>query len=669
MANTFVSKVTASSEGIKNQVKEHVRNSLQAINEYVWNSIDAGAKEIKIEINCYGKTPRKMIIEDDGSGINYNKLKTDLFVHTNDSPKKKLKKDYLSLPHGKNGHGRFAFIKFANNATWKSIFLNGEGYMEFETYIHSSNLVDFKGIGPSKSEKNKTGTKVTITDFNVNQDLITHETNSLEKIKNSLLKEFYWIIKLKNLKILLNGNKINIEDICEEYLKTVKIENKSFEITLIRWKKNYCRESNYHYLNSKNEERYKTKTAISGLDDQFLHSVIIKSELFNDFSPASEIHREKKSEHPLIFKKEFEIFKELKNKANKFSYSIRRKFSESFVKGKIERFEHNRYFDKVIPLRREREYKKPQVIEVTKEVLRFAPKIFADLNEEQTLVFLSLINKLLDDDSNTLLDILKILIKPGNESSLEPLKDLLERYPLSNIVSTIKLIEDRLITLDKLKEMVYNSEHYFLESDLQKQIENHFWIFGEEYTSLVGGEEDNFNKLSEEYCKQNGINFGEYKKDLSKKQVDLFIYGKINDGKLEKNLVVEIKRPKQNKGAKGFMKIGLEEYNQIEKYSEIIRKIPLFYSPNTKEWNYFLIGADLDDSFAYDERSSCLMKNKEKHNIKLYAMSWTELLDRAKFRLEYVRKKLEGKKKRIVEKSKNKKGIIDNLDNSAKEEK
>jgi len=664
--DVFEHKVTATSEGIKNQVEEHVKSSLQAINEYVWNSIDADAKEIKIKIDCYGNTPKKIIIEDDGEGINYNKLKTDLFVHTNDSPKKKLKKDYLSLPHGKNGHGRFAFIKFANKATWTSIYLNGKGYKEFETYIHSSNLVDFKGIEATDSDKKKTGTTLTISDFNVKQDLITDEKKSIEKIRNNLLKEFYWIIKLKNLDILLNGDKIDADSICEEYSKTITIEKEVFEVTLVRWKEFYCRESNNHYLTSTSKERYKTKTAISGIDDGFLHTVLIKSKLFDSFSPASEIAGRKKKEGPLLSKKEFDIFNKLKDKTNKFSDEIRRRFSEDFVKKKIEKFENKHYFDKIIPSKSERMYKKTPVVEVTKEVLRFAPKVFADLNEEQTLIFLNIINKLLDDDSKTLLDILKILIKPGNEETLDELKKLLEKYPLGNIISTIRLIEDRLTTIEKLKEMAYHTKYYFLESALQKEIENHFWIFGEEYTSLISNEEDDFNKLYEEYCKHNKIEFVDPQKNLSKKQVDLFVHGKINDGKLETNLIVEIKRPRQNKDSKGFMKLGLKDYNQIEEYSEIIRKIHLFNSPNTKEWNYFLIGAELDDSFYYEEKGVCLMKNKKKHNIKIYAISWIELLDRAKFRLEYVRKKLEGKKKRIIEKSKTKEDITNKLNNTAK---
>jgi hypothetical protein len=647
--NTFISQVTASNESIKNEVKDHIRSSLQAINEYIWNSVDADAEEIKITIECNSKRPVKLIIEDNGSGIDYKKLDTELFGHTNDSPKKKIKKDYLSLPYGNNGHGRFAFIRFANRATWKSIYKEKDTLMEFETSIHSSDLVKFNGTKPKISENKSSGTTVTITDFNVDQDLINHESKSLEKIKNNILKEFYWIIAFKNIKILVNNDLIEISKICEIYQNETTISNKKFNIKLLRWKENYCKISNCHYLNSSGKEIYMTKTAISNIDDRFLHTVLVSGELFDKFLPASEKKRSNMSEGPLTSQEEFDVFNKLKQEINILSDNIRRKFSESFVKQKIEKFERKNYFEKIKLTKSEKIYKKPQIIAVTKEILRFAPKVFANLNEEQTLVFLNLINKLIDDDSNILLDILKVLVKPENEEALSDLRNLLEKYPLGNIVSTIKLIDERIDALEKIKRKVYDLKNYHLESELQEEIHKNFWLFGDEYTNIIGegNGEDDFDRLYEEYCKLNNLEVLPLE-ESSKKQVDLFVYGKVGDGELEKNLIVEIKRPRREKDSKTFMKLGLTEYSQLEMYSEKIRKIPSFYSPNTKTWHFYLIGADLDDSFSYEDRSTHLMKTKPEHNFKLYSMTWIEILDRAKFRLEFVRNKLELKKKKIM---------------------
>jgi len=609
---SFTSKVTASNTGIKNLINKNILSSLQAINEYIWNSIDAHADEIKVNLQCQGKTPKKLIIEDNGEGINFDKLNVDLFGHTNDSWKRKLKKPYLSLPHGENGFGRFSFVKFANKATWKSVYKNGEDFREFETYIQHPNLIKFEGIKSSKSKREKTGTTLIITNFSVDQDLVEDEKKSMQKIKNSLLKEFYWVIGLKNLKLSFNGEILNIGEISEKYSKNIKIDEESFKIELLRWNESYGNESNLHYLNSKEKEIYFRKSPHTKLDKKFHHSIFIKSKLFDRFSPASEIARGTNKQEPITDKKETEIFEKLRDKVNKFTDSVRKKFSGDFVEERIKTFEKNKYFDKIISNVKERDYKKPQIIEVTKEILRFAPSVFSELNKEQTLVFLNLINKTLYSDSQNLLEILKILIKPENESSLEGLRKILEKYPLENIVSTIKLIEDRLLTLKKIEELVYNEAHYIVESDLQKVIEEHFWIFGEEFSEVIGAEEDDFNKLFKEYCKLHDITQESGSKKLSKKQVDLFICGQSRDGSLEKNLIIEIKRPKRNKDSKSFMEIGLKENNQLEEYSEIIRNIPLFNSPATKMWNYILIGAGLDDSFSYEDRSKSLMKSKKR---------------------------------------------------------
>ena len=64
------------------------------------------------------------------------------------------------------------------------------------------------------------------------------------------MREFYWIIKLKNLNISFNGERINPNEICEEYTKKFNIKEKLFEINLIRWKKDYCKDFNSYYIDS-----------------------------------------------------------------------------------------------------------------------------------------------------------------------------------------------------------------------------------------------------------------------------------------------------------------------------------------------------------------------------------------------------------------------------------
>ena len=70
---------------------------------------------------------------------------------------------------------------------------------------------------------------------------------------------------------------------------------------------------------------------------------------------------------------------------------------------------------------------------------------------------------------------------------------------MKNILGLIKTIERRIEIIKRLKSMVGDEKEYYSESDLQKEIEEHFWIFGEEYNLMIGAEDDDFTKLRKLY--------------------------------------------------------------------------------------------------------------------------------------------------------------------------
>ncbi len=111
-------KVFADHNSIKRQIEENIKNPFDAVNEFIWNSIDAKAKNIHIKIKNDSKYIKSLEIDDDGEGINREKLEKDLFGRFNVSSKSDIKEDIHSLPRGKNGFGRFSFIKFASEAKW-----------------------------------------------------------------------------------------------------------------------------------------------------------------------------------------------------------------------------------------------------------------------------------------------------------------------------------------------------------------------------------------------------------------------------------------------------------------------------------------------------------------------------------------------------------------------
>lgn len=207
----------------------------------------------------------------------------------------------------------------------------------------------------------------------------------------------------------------------------------------------------------------------------------------------------------------------------------------------------------------------------------------------------------------------------------------------------------------------------FVESDLQEVIENHFWIFGEEYHMMLCAEEDNFTKLRDIYYQRvkkiPKEKYENYK--ISKKQVDLFICGNTSEGRLTKNLIVEIKRPSK--------KINYsDDFRQIEDYSRIINKEPQFNTSERDNWDFILLCKDIIDKDKKDFEEKYTDKFKgliydNKRNIRIFVIKWSDLLKEVQFRLNFLKKKMEEKKSKMKTANKEtKKEFLSKFDNSAK---
>ena len=243
----------------------------------------------------------------------------------------------------------------------------------------------------------------------------------------------------------------------------------------------------------------------------------------------------------------------------------------------------------------EDKFKKPLFKKALKKVIAFEPKLFSNkINTVQTKVFLELLNRLLDDGKSrdALCDILSVLVNDVNADHLEELKRQLENYGLENILGTIKEIEKRLGTIKCLKKIFNDDFKDYSEKDIQKIIEQNYWLFGEEYNLMVGSEEDDFNKLRRIYCeKVLKLKPKQYEdKNYSKRKVDLFVCSVTPEGKRKKHLIVEIKKP--------ALSLTKEHYRQIEDYKDEISKIPEFNTKEIHSWNHILLYRNISKEHA-----------------------------------------------------------------------
>lgn len=136
---------------------------------------------------------------------------------------------------------------------------------------------------------------------------------------------------------------------------------------------------------------------------------------------------------------------------------------------------------------------------LVKEIYEVEPAVFMKLNKEQKWIFLELLNLIMDStESEHLFKIIEAVVELDSEDRKEFAK-ILETTRLKQVISTINLIKDRLLTLENLKKIVFNHDLKTNERDhLQKFIEKHYWIFGEEYR-MLGAEEVKFEEALRKY--------------------------------------------------------------------------------------------------------------------------------------------------------------------------
>lgn len=198
--------------------------------------------------------------------------------------------------------------------------------------------------------------------------------------------------------------------------------------------------------------------------------------------------------------------------------------------------------------------------------------------------------------------------------------------------------------LDDLKQLVFNHQLKAGEvKHLQKFIENHYWIFGEEYR-FVCSEEVKFEQALRKYLYiLRGIDEQTFVEHPDKyKEMDLFLAGIEYRNSCPQNLIVEIKNPTTIKTLTN------KEYGQIESYIDVIMTTDCF-NDNREKWAFYLIGQDYDsvvERKITDIRTGLTMQN---HNCKLYVKKWSQIINDVELRLKYLLEKLQIERTKLSE--------------------
>jgi Histidine kinase-, DNA gyrase B-, and HSP90-like ATPase len=664
-------KSEVTSNGLKRDLKKKGYKPPSSIAEYVWNGFEANATCIDI-VGSYHKLGDHKLggissfsIIDNGTGIVKATSFNPLFESEKSKPKSS-KSSALSKRHGLHNHGnslgRLTFFTFAQEATWQTVYENSDGFKyQYKIEVDSSSLVKWEQTTPQKTNES-TGTSVVFTVINpdftdvAEQDIIDH-----------LKHEFAWYLeqqKPNGFNITINGETLDYSDtISEESSEDKKIGDYRFNFKFILWKRKLNSEySRYYFLNSENREVFTQTTTLNNKGDGFFHSLYITSSFFDgDFNPG--IYSVEESEQGEVFASDqkYQVYQKLIKLAEDYLYDKRIPFIEAASENLVNQFESKRIFPEY-DNNDWGNFKRNSIHNTVKQLYQVEPKIFSSLTVDQKKIFVRFLEVILSSGhTDEVFKILGEVISLSSEDLRQLAKTLISAR-LTNIVKTIQLIEDRYRAINDLRKLVFKKDEFNANEPqhIQKIIESHYWIFGEQY-NLVTAEEPSFQQALEGYVdilrKPNPDD--EIESDIpivdhpsKNKQMDIFMCRQnINENSVH-HIVVELKHPK--------IRLGKHELEQVKEYMDIILSVDDF-NGNNAIWEFYLVG----NAFSVPKKGKNYIKreiaNKQEsgsheaslafsyENYKIYVKTWSEIFNEFDIKYKFIQERLCLERHRLIE--------------------
>lgn len=648
-------KVNITNNSISTTVTKDVN---KAICEYLWNGFDANASKVDIRYTTDTLNITSLEICDNGEGIDRSSLH-ETFGCFQDS-KKQHTYQWSSQIKGKKGKGRYSFNCFASKADWITVYKDKEDhYIQHKISIKKGDNQNYDDhedeikISPVK----ETGTTVIFTEIDLPYDFFEKDD-----FLNYLKKEFavfLFLNKAHNKIITINGNPLDYEDIIEESdFKTIDIKRGTsilyFDVIYILWSEKMKENYSMYFLDSQQSERYEQTTSFNNKDTNFHHSLYVTSDYFNHFSALANGERNIFGED--ITSPKDKMFKDLVKKLKKYLEDKQKKFvSEVECKRMLAKYE-----TKGIIRQPQNNYDQILVNDLKQTIsamYEVQPKIFTNLHDEQAKTIVGVVELLLQTDKREdLISIMESVVRLSDEER-HNLASVLKATDLARITDTIRLIQNRCKTISALKVAV-NKENGMNEvDDLQKLIEQSFWIFGEEYNIVTQAEPDFNQALMSFLDKLHGDVKGKSKSNFSKnkiehpdvnKEMDIFAFRQNVQNQTIENIVVELKHPK--------IKLGEKELSQVKTYMNVIMSDALFNASNMS-WKFYLVGNDFDSSnYIRNEINSNInwgKKNLVQHiknngvQYEIFVIKWSELFADFEIRHNFLLKKLEMKREEL----------------------
>ena len=618
----------------------------EAICEYIWNGFEAHATRVSVSlIGSSMQEAMSIQVTDNGDGIKYNELNRTFGAFLSST---KNASSIRIKSQTNKGKGRFSYQCFSHSAQWTTIFDDEGTLKKYKISMSSadqSNFTTSELIEIGSSECPGTAVVFPIAEPDVYGQL------SYPSMKQKLLQEFSWFLylnKARNFTLEYMGIPLDYS----EYINTglsrdeaITIEKQVFSIDTVVWKKNIDNMSKIYFLSENGEVQAAINTSFNKNTVGFYHGVFVISS-FIDSQNTAFLQRDNSEQLTVELQGGEEkgssrkIFEQLRQRISELISEVLKNFlsqkADEEIAGMGERGSWPKFSSDDYGQLRKKDF-----MRVAKELYCTAPRIFYQLNDEQEKSLLGFLNLLLSsDERENVLSIVEHVAVNLTAEQRKKFADVLRRTKLEYIIEAISIIDRRLAIITDLKKIVYAMAKFANERDhIQKIVEQHFWLFGEQYHLLTADRTlatslKEFEKITEVVVADSdmGMSNGE-----AAQRADIFLYSKqVQEDNTTEMVIVELKAP--------CVKLSLDVYNQVVRYVNTIRKDRRFNSGN-RIWRFYAVCATVDDDVKvkyanFKQHGRRGLVDIIAGNFEIYALSWDDVFQAFEARHSFLLSKL-----------------------------
>ncbi len=611
---------------LSRQLGSDMYRAPEALKQLVANALDSGCTRVDVRVSFNQmEAPERVVIEDDGNGISADEMQdafgqVGVHVRKRESPREVI---------GSRGIGRFAVFSLAVESRWETV-ASGDARRSVLRWVMVPGRKTLD-IEEESTRADRTGTRIDMT-LNHRED-VKRLFSSAKSVKRVLFNSFaaYLARYESEVSIWVNDEIVSLEDFVDERM-TEEIQGRGDTPDA----------SLHHMVLGQQVEQPAPSVLVFATRGATVSQEVLGDEGIPgkkylglvDSAYLSDLTNTGKTELA-----DFDPgFRALKVEASRRAKRFISERQAGHAKAFLERARNQDYYPYKSPPRSPVDRYRRQLYDGLLLTLEEQYRIGSAPASQQKLIF-GLTRQLLqsEDLASALTSVLGL---EGDE--VARFASLLRRTSLSSIIAVADLLVDRLRFLDELEVLLYGNAAKWVKerSQLHKIIEGHTWLFGEQY-HLMGSDRKISTLLEKVQVELAGDPEDLVDVDPALNDIpDLYLTrSKWNEGaKYHQHLVVELKRPS--------VKIGVGHVQQLQRYANAIVDNAIWgQKPNSHKFTFVLVSSDISESttklYQAGEEPGLLSKPAFDHPTELWALKWSDFLDRRREELKFLENQIE----------------------------